>query len=172
MVIYSSYIFEFFLISIMLNFIEWYPEGVWCNSEMHHFVFGGKLCIFFSEDFLCSYMYNYYNYLEPCLHYMLSFSISHQDLIKFPYFTDLTSVKEGIGSEVRPPKTGWRQSDFKENSNSHTYKDRFTCFFRAWNQSSFLCGPLMTGHRFTKKLLSGRLFCGWVELYFIPSRRI
>jgi hypothetical protein len=35
---------------------------------------------------------------------MLSFSISYPDLIKFPYFADLTQ-KEGIGDERRPKKT-------------------------------------------------------------------
>jgi hypothetical protein len=53
--------------------------------------------------------------LEPCAlngeiqhHFVLGFSISYWDLIKFPYFTDTT--KRGIRGERRPKdrvKTGW-----------------------------------------------------------------
>jgi hypothetical protein len=45
---------------------------------------------------------------------MLSFSISYLDLIKFPYFEDLT--QRGDGGVKGGTKTGWRQGEFKENS--------------------------------------------------------
>ncbi len=61
--------------------------------------------------FHCSYMYNYYNYyLEPCALNAEFFHTSYPDLIKLPYFADIT-LREGImGGEKRPKerlKTGW-----------------------------------------------------------------
>jgi hypothetical protein len=68
--------------------------------------------------FRCSYMYNYYNYLEPCalnaefLHFILRFNKK--------FLTVRTSLKEGM---KRGPKTGWRQDDFNENSNTRPFKE-------------------------------------------------
>ncbi len=62
-------------------------------------------------DFHCS--YSYYNSLEPCplnaefQHFVLSFSISYWDLIKFPYFTDTTK------RAVRGWKEAQRQGEDK-----------------------------------------------------------
>jgi hypothetical protein len=57
---------------------------------------------------------------------MLSFSISYPDLIKLPYFADLTQ-REGIGGENRPKD----RITFKENSTT-IYN---TCSMPARNQS-------------------------------------
>jgi hypothetical protein len=48
------------------------------------------------------------------VHYMLSFTISYWDLIKLPYFADLTQREDRGWKEA--PKTGWRQDDYNENS--------------------------------------------------------
>jgi len=57
----------------------------------------------------CSYMYNYYNYLEPC-----ALNVEFQHFIfrfnKTSYFADL--IKEG----TRGWKVAQRQDDFNENS--------------------------------------------------------
>ncbi len=57
-------------------------------------------------DFHCSYRYSYYNSSRTLcikcwvLHFVLSFSISCRDLIKFPYFADTT--KRGV--------RGWKEA--------------------------------------------------------------
>jgi hypothetical protein len=192
MVIYSSCIFEYFLISIiMFNFIDWYLEGVWCNSEMHHFFLGGKLSVIvFWPPFSPQGLHRCYIYFQKifsartCIttiiisnlvHYITCWvsAFPHPDLIKFPYFTDLTSVKEGIAREWKeaPQRQGEDRVTLRKTPTVIDTKDRFTCFSRAWNQSSFCVDPswLDTG---LQKLLSGRLFPVWLELYFVPSRRI
>jgi hypothetical protein len=45
---------------------------------------------------------------------MLNFSILYPDLIKLPYFADLT--QRGDMGVKRVPKTAWKQGDFNENS--------------------------------------------------------
>jgi len=67
-------------------------------------------------DFHCSYLYSYYIIpLKPCAlnaeiqRFVLSFSISYWDLIKFPYFTD--STKRG----VRRWKEAQRQGEDRVN---------------------------------------------------------
>ncbi len=58
--------------------------------------------------FHCSYMYNYYNYLEPCA---LNAEFKHFiPRFKTNFLTLRTSLKEGIRGEQRPKdrvKTGW-----------------------------------------------------------------
>jgi hypothetical protein len=61
---------------------------------------------------------------EPCAlnaeiqRFVLSFSISYWDLIKFPYFADgCHSKKRGVKGVKGSPKTGWRQGDFRNISN-------------------------------------------------------
>jgi len=55
----------------------------------------------------CSYLYNSYNYSR-------TLCIWSWDLIKFPYFADTT--ERGVWGWKAPPKTGWRQGDFTDNS--------------------------------------------------------
>ncbi len=84
-----------------------------CQTEFHpvfipSFLFPDRLhccCIYFH----CSYMYNYYNYLEPCalnaefLHFIPRFNKT--SLLCGPLW-----LKDGLGGEKRPKdrvKTGW-----------------------------------------------------------------
>ncbi len=71
-------------------------------------------------DFHCSYFTATINPLEPCAlnakiqPFVLSFSISYWDSIKFPYITD--TPKGGVRGVKGGPKTGWRQGDFTDIS--------------------------------------------------------
>jgi len=89
--------------------------------------FGGKLSFILSFlfperlhccyiYFHCSYLYNNYNYsLERCA---LSFIISFWDLIEFPYFAETTQRGDKGGwKQAQRLRTGWRQGDFRDDSN-------------------------------------------------------
>jgi hypothetical protein len=88
-------------------------NGGW-NSENHQIFLSFTLSFFFPEplhcyhiDFHCSYLSTIIP-LEPCAlnaaiqHFVLSFTISYWDLIKFPYFTDPT--KRGVRGVKGGPK--------------------------------------------------------------------
>jgi len=67
--------------------------------------------------------------------------ISYPDLIKLPYFADIT--QRGDRGSKRGPKTGWREDDFKENSNAYQREEQaLTCkflFSKISHLSKFSC---------------------------------
>jgi hypothetical protein len=64
---------------------------------------------------------------------MLSFTISYPDLMKLPYFVELTP-RGGIGAEKRPKDKGGDRMTFNENSNNDVK--------RVSKISGMLVGPL------------------------------
>jgi hypothetical protein len=63
-------------------------------------------------------MYNYYNYFEPCA-LMLSFNTSYPDLIKLPYFADLT--QRGDSGRKEAQRQGEDMMTLKKTLWNHQY---------------------------------------------------
>jgi hypothetical protein len=92
------------------------------NWKMHHFLCQTEFYPVLTPSFLfperlrcyyiyfhCSYMYNYYNYLEPCA---LNAETPYPNLIKFPYFADLT--QRGDRGWKEAPRQGEDKMNLKK----------------------------------------------------------
>jgi hypothetical protein len=90
------------------------PAKKYISIQQETLNFNSKLSFILSFLFLeslhCYYLYNCYNYFDPCAlnakfqHFVLSYSISYCDLIKCLYFADTT--ERGDRGVKGGPKTG------------------------------------------------------------------
>jgi hypothetical protein len=102
----------------------------WVSSCLSSFLERLHCCYI---DFHYSYLYNYYKFSQPCVlnaqiqHFVLSFSISYWDLIKFHYFADTS--KRGV--------RGWKEAQRQGEDRVTLLISLLECRRRWWFEKIF-----------------------------------